>query len=290
MVILAHFFKYCNFFLSHLLNWSKKFNIIFVPTKKNENIYILTEKIMYRLTENLPIGVYDSGIGGLCVLKELCKEFPFESFIYFGDNGNAPYGSKSVEEIKTLSDRAVKRLKGKKVKAIVIACNTISTHLYNHIKDTSALVIIKTFPPACCDKDACLLCTPLTSNSERVKSCFLGKVIACKNLAGDIERNVFDLSKVDLKGILDHLPNKTSKIILGCTHYYYIKREIEDITGLKVYSGFDEVKNELFFSLKNHSLLKTHGNRKVTFIGKFRKKNEKVYRKILLKTPKWSKK
>jgi len=86
------------------------------------------------------------------------------------------------------------------------------------------------------------------------------------------------------------LPNKTSKIILGCTHYYYIKREIEDITGLKVYSGFDEVKNELFFSLKNHSLLKTHGNRKVTFIGKFRKKNEKVYRKILLKTPKWSKK
>ncbi len=238
---------------------------------------------MYRLTKNLPIGVYDSGIGGLCVMKDLCDFFPFESFIYFGDNGNAPYGSKNVEELKTLSSTAVKMLKKKKVKAIVIACNTVSTHLYKYIKDTSALVIIKTFPPSSNNKDDCLLCTPLTATSSLVKDCFKGEVIPCKNLAGDIENNVFDLSSVNLKDVLKSISINVSRVILGCTHYYYLKNQIANLTGVEVLSGFEEVKNELYFELKNNSLLKTKGKQKVAFIGKFRKKNEKVYHEILKK-------
>ncbi len=236
---------------------------------------------MYRLSESLPIGVYDSGIGGLCVMKELCKFFPFESFVYFGDNGNAPYGSKSIEELKTLSNRAVKKLKGKKVKAIVIACNTISTNLYKHIKDASALVIIKTVPPKNSFETDLLLCTPLTANSRQVKESFKGKVVPCENLAEEIEKNVFDIGKVDLNIVVQSISKNTTRIILGCTHYCYLKSQIEEISGLKVDEGFEKVKEELYFKLKSNSMLKNKGKQKITFIGKFRKKNKKVFKKLL---------
>ena len=76
---------------------------------------------MKKIDKNLPIGVFDSGFGGLCVLKELADFFPSETFIYYGDNQNAPYGNKSKKDLKRLSLNAVNYLKGKGVKAIVIA-------------------------------------------------------------------------------------------------------------------------------------------------------------------------
>lgn len=245
---------------------------------------------MYRITKNLPIGVYDSGIGGLCVMKELCDAFPYESFVYFGDNGNAPYGSKSLEELKTLSTIAIKKLKRKKIKALVLACNTISTNLYEYIKDTSALITIKTTPPSSTDKYDCLLCTPLTASSVEIKENFNGTVIACKDLANDIERNVFCLNKIDLNLIVSRIPSNASRVVLGCTHYFYIKKQLEGFINAEVSSNFNKVKEELIFSLKNNFLLKNNGKQKVTYIGKFRKKNKKVYEKILAKTIKWSKK
>lgn len=244
---------------------------------------------MYRLTKNLPIGVYDSGIGGLSVLKMLCDNFPNEKFVYFGDNGNAPYGNKSIEEVKNLSSLAVTKLKRKRVKAIVIACNTISTRLYKYIKDISGIPIIKTLPPESEDKRACLLCTPLTADSARVKSCFQGKVLPCDKLAWDIEKNVFSLNKINLKNIIKNIPDNTSEIILGCTHYYYIKEKIEGLTGIKTLVCYENVINALRLQLKSLSLCNEKGKQKITFIGKFRKKNEKVYKEVLKKTPEWSK-
>lgn len=236
---------------------------------------------MYRLSKNLPIGVYDSGVGGLCVMKELLKSFPYESFVYFGDNGNAPYGDKTIDELKSLCNIAIKKLKRKKVKAIVIACNTLSTNLYNYIRDTSALETIKTIPEKCLCKTALLFCTPLTAKSYQVKENFKGKVVPCENLALQIETHVFNLNKVSLDNVINDIPKNTSEIMLGCTHYYYLKSQIEGLTGLKVGSGFEKVKKELYFKLKSNSLLKNKGKQKVTFIGKFRKKNKKVFKKVL---------
>lgn len=71
-----------------------------------------------------PIGVFDSGVGGVSVLRALTKRLPRERFVYFGDSANAPYGVKSKEQILHLSREAVKRLCAFDVKAIVIACNT----------------------------------------------------------------------------------------------------------------------------------------------------------------------
>ena len=74
-----------------------------------------------------PIGVFDSGVGGITVLKELCTLMPNENYIYFGDSLNAPYGSKSDEEIEALSEKAIEKLCRAEVKAVVIACNTATS-------------------------------------------------------------------------------------------------------------------------------------------------------------------
>ncbi len=77
-----------------------------------------------------PIGVFDSGIGGLTVLRELLKNFPEENFIYLGDTARLPYGSKSADTVRKYTEQNMNFLKNRDVKAIVVACNTASTQVY----------------------------------------------------------------------------------------------------------------------------------------------------------------
>ncbi|NLA25247.1 MAG: glutamate racemase, partial [Bacteroidales bacterium] len=76
------------------------------------------------MQKNQPIGVFDSGIGGLTVLKSLQELMPQENFVYLGDNKNAPYGNKASEEIINLSNKCTEFLISKSAKIIVVACNT----------------------------------------------------------------------------------------------------------------------------------------------------------------------
>lgn len=78
------------------------------------------------MDRNAPIGVFDSGVGGLTVAREIMRQIPNESIIYFGDTARVPYGSKSKETIITYSRQIVQFLLTKKVKAVVVACNTAS--------------------------------------------------------------------------------------------------------------------------------------------------------------------
>ena len=80
------------------------------------------------MADNRPIGVFDSGIGGLTVLREIIARIPSESTVYFGDDGRAPYGSKSHDTIVEYSLQDMMFLESKDVKMIVIACTTASTH------------------------------------------------------------------------------------------------------------------------------------------------------------------
>ncbi len=77
--------------------------------------------------KNKPIGIFDSGVGGISVLKKAIKILPNEDYIYFGDSKNAPYGVKTVEEIKKLTFKAIDLLLSKGCKAIVVACNTATS-------------------------------------------------------------------------------------------------------------------------------------------------------------------
>ncbi len=97
---------------------------------------------MTNLETSKPIGVFDSGIGGLTVLRELLRECPNENFIYIGDDANSPYGEKSVEQIQQLSLDVIRKQEFSNIKALVIACNTITAAAYDVIVQNSDVPVI----------------------------------------------------------------------------------------------------------------------------------------------------
>ncbi|MBQ6016271.1 MAG: glutamate racemase [Clostridiales bacterium] len=99
------------------------------------------------MTDNRPIGVFDSGIGGLTVLREIWQVAPGESTIYFGDNSRAPYGTKSRSTIIRYSLQNMKFLESKDVKMIVIACNTASAYAYEELKKRANVPVVEVVTP-----------------------------------------------------------------------------------------------------------------------------------------------
>ena len=95
---------------------------------------------------NAPIGVFDSGVGGLTILKELLRELPGERFLYFGDTGNCPYGVRPVAEIQELSRNAAQFLLDRGAKVIVVACNTASVSALAHLRQTFACPFVGVVP------------------------------------------------------------------------------------------------------------------------------------------------
>lgn len=101
------------------------------------------------MADNRPIGIFDSGIGGLTVLREIISTVPNESTVYFGDDGRAPYGTKSHSTIINYSLQDMMFLEKQDVKMIVIACNTASTHAYQALKKNSKVPVVEVvFPGA----------------------------------------------------------------------------------------------------------------------------------------------
>lgn len=93
-----------------------------------------------------PIGVFDSGVGGLSVLAELRRAMPHEDFLYLADTAHVPYGARSDDDIRTLTDRAVGALHARGVKAVVVACNTASAFSLSHLRSRFAMPIIGLVP------------------------------------------------------------------------------------------------------------------------------------------------
>ena len=94
-----------------------------------------------------PIGMFDSGLGGVSTLRQALHMLPRENFLYYGDNANAPYGSRSEEEIRTLSGNAVRFFEQKNVKAVLIACNTSTAVALDALRQSSPLPIVGISPP-----------------------------------------------------------------------------------------------------------------------------------------------
>ena len=99
------------------------------------------------MTDNRPVGVFDSGIGGLTVLREIWKTVPEESTIYFGDNSRSPYGTKSRSTIIRYSLQNMKFLESKDVKMIVVACNTASAYAYEELKARAGVPVVEVVTP-----------------------------------------------------------------------------------------------------------------------------------------------
>jgi glutamate racemase len=199
--------------------------------------------------DSRPIGVFDSGIGGLTVLKELAMQFPQESFLYLGDTARLPYGSKSAHTIRKYSEQNIQFLKKLDVKAIVIACNTASTQVPE--AELAGLPIYNVIGPGAQravevshSKRIGVLGTRATINSKAYshkimeleptanvidQACPLFVPLAEEGWDSDPVTNIIVFRY--LSQILQH---SIDTLILGCTHYPLLKNSISRVTGSSI--------------------------------------------------------
>lgn len=200
---------------------------------------------------DLPIGVFDSGLGGLSVLRELIQIMPDEDFIYFGDSKNAPYGTKSHEEILHLSVKGAQELIDHGIKSLVIACNTATSLAVNTLRETyKALPIIGLEPalkPAVENSKGgkiIVMATPATLAEEKFAALLKKHKEGCDisllpapGLVETVEKGAFD--SPELYSLLEELfapfdLEKVESVVLGCTHYPFVKKEIIKTVGSHV--------------------------------------------------------
>lgn len=208
-----------------------------------------------------PIGIFDSGIGGLTVASAIHKLLPDETLIYFGDTAHLPYGDKSPELIRSYALRITDfLLHKKKCKAIVIACNTASAAAYEILRDSykGSVPVINVIDPmieaVIADnsiKKVGIIATKTTITSGTYQEKFKRRkpsldyyALATPLLASMIEEGFYNnkISTAVLKKYLSHREfKKIDALVLACTHYPLIKKEIEGFFNNKV-KIFDSAK------------------------------------------------
>lgn len=198
--------------------------------------------------KNGPIGFFDSGVGGLSVMKEAISLMPNENFIYFGDSKNAPYGTRQVQDVRNLTLNAARFLLNKGVKAIVVACNTATSAaievLRNKYKDIVIIGIEPALKPAVelnREGNIIIMATPMTLREKKFKAlmdrykndCNIVS-LPCAGLVEFIEQGILEGNELEeyLKGKFNiYLNESISSIVLGCTHYPFIKETLSNVLG-----------------------------------------------------------
>lgn len=221
-----------------------------IPESKRKDGYFM---------DNRPIGIFDSGLGGLTVLQEYINQMPNEDYIYFGDNARVPYGSKSKETIIEYSRQIVRFLISQNVKMVVIACGTASANAFEELKkefDIPIQTVIEPTAKAIKDNKIGIIATRATILSKAwenaihkynpncetsSKACPLFVPIAEENLENT------EISKLAVKMYLsDFIDKKIENLILGCTHYPLLINDIRDflpekikLTNINFYSALE---------------------------------------------------
>lgn len=203
------------------------------------------------IDRNSPIGFFDSGVGGISVMKKAIELMPNENYIYYGDSKNAPYGVKNVNEVKELTYKAVEFLLDKGCKAVVVACNTATSAAVRNLRETYKDIPIVGIEPALkpaaeSDKQGKILimATPMTLSEAKFKN-LMQKYeekkeiipLPMPGLVEFIENGILDGKELTefLKDKLEiYMDSKISTIVLGCTHYPFAKNAINKIVGDEV--------------------------------------------------------
>ena len=197
------------------------------------------------MASTAPIGVFDSGLGGISVAREIRRDMPNEHVLYFGDSANAPYGTKSPEQVRELSDVIVKRFVEQGVKAVVIACNTATSAAANELRDTYDIPIIGMEPAAkkALDLDGehrvLVAATPITVHGKKMQILIdrfdkdhLVDLLPLPRLVEFAEREEFrsEAVRAYLEQELGRFPLADySALVLGCTHFNYFKDTMREI-------------------------------------------------------------
>lgn len=229
---------------------------------------------------SLPIGVFDSGVGGISVLREMVALMPQEHYLYFGDSKNAPYGTRPIGEVRELSLRAAECLSGEGIKALVVACNTATSAAIGDLRAIYDPMPVIGIEPAL--KPAALsggrprvlvMATPMTLREEKFRGLLKrygggADIIAlpCPGLVEFVERGVF--GGAELRGFLDGLfsgirGERIDCVVLGCTHYPFVRDAIRDALGgdVKIFDGGAGTAREARRRLMERSLLRPPGEK-----------------------------
>jgi glutamate racemase len=199
------------------------------------------------------IGIFDSGMGGLTVLKAIREEMPSIDVLYFGDTKNAPYGSKSREELSRLTIQAIQILRARSARSIVSACNSVSASMTVSLMDTFSLsstgtpeyLLEMVGPTVSYFKESTarlLLCaTPATIQSQMYQNGFqmIGKHVDAfeiPELAGAIEAGASDaeIEKIIRSSLEKISPENYDILILACTHYPLVADIFERVLGKSI--------------------------------------------------------
>jgi len=217
------------------------------------------------------IGFFDSGVGGISVLHEARRLLPNENFIYYGDNGNAPYGPKPLEDIRRLSEAAIQKLFAHDIKALVIACNT-ATSAYADIlrsqrRDIPIIGMEPALKPAHFARHGgkvIVLATDATlrlEKFERLMELYGDDVISVvgKGLVELVESglsNSFEAEKAVSDLLTPYRNQQIDAVVLGCTHYPFLRRHIQAIfPDAKVFDGREGTVMRLKSLLEQGNLL-----------------------------------
>jgi glutamate racemase len=203
------------------------------------------------MNPNQPIGVFDSGVGGLSVLRAMRALMPEEPVLYFADQGHVPYGPRSLEQVRGFSEAVTRFLLDKGAKLVVVACNTASAAALHHLRQVFPEISFVGMEPAV--KPAAehtqtgrvgVLATPATfqgalyaSVVERFANGVKLFQDTCPGLVGQIERGDLDgeTTRLILESALrPMLDGGIDTVVLGCTHYPFVIPLIERITGANV--------------------------------------------------------
>jgi glutamate racemase len=218
-----------------------------------------------------PIGIFDSGVGGLSVLREIHQLLPHENLIYVADSAHAPYGDKSKEFILERSTAIVEFFLSQKVKAIVVACNTATAAAVKELRGFYHLPMVAMEPAVKPASEQTLtgvigvLATSRTINSNNFQILFArfadkAQIIpqACPGLVDQVEKG--DLDGVETVALVAQyvqplLLKNVDVLVLGCTHYPFLKPVIQQISGVNV----KVIDSGTAIAKRLHSLLLHHG-------------------------------
>ncbi len=235
-----------------------------------------------------PVGVFDSGLGGISVLNAAVRLLPTEDFVYFGDNANAPYGDRPEEEITRLTFACADALVSRGVKALLLACNTATGTCIKDIREKLSIPVVSIEPaikPACAAADGgsvLMLATLATTRLVRYQS-LVSRMpdparvvsVACPGLVDRIERGIFAADAFDDlfdRYLAPYHGMTVSGIVLGCTHFPFIREAIETYAhrhfrgACRLYDGAEATARQLGRVLKENRLANDSGSGRVTFL------------------------
>lgn len=219
------------------------------------------------------IAVFDSGLGGLSVLRHLRRRMPGERFLYYGDSAHAPYGVRSRAEVEALTLSTAERLMSRGLKALVVACNTATSAAIEPLRAKYPDLIVVGIEPAlklAADRFPSgrigVMATPVTLREE--KFCHLLTRYAAKcqvykipapQLVPLIEEGRVDtpIMEQTLHGLLDPFADKMDALVLGCTHFPFASHAMERLLGprVAVLDGGDGTARETLHRLEAADLL-----------------------------------